>query len=417
MLTADLALSWQRDGEIKPRLLNARDPRWLGAAETLVRLFSERVGRARGELDATLDEYVGAGTNYKVFRGLVKLLLDRSEFSNAVDFEPAEIRRAVFLRARESHPLDGGEGARSRVFAEVGSELRREPAVLAANLYADLAARQRLTKFEEAGAAELIDAYNLAQAQALLYHCVRLRLKVKPQSSDGYRALFGAIKAHRLIHSVRGDAAGGYEIVLDGPASLFHRSQKYGVQMAVFLPDLLACAGWEMRAEIATRRGAAFYELAADRHSLRSPAEGLRGYENPVRGKLLESWARFDTDWTLEPSSEVIDFGGGAFIPDFVLRHPEGQVVHLELLGFWTPEHLSERLRELEAAGLRNFLLAAWEELRGSREPFAREDAHAVVFKRTLDPAAVEWAAEKLVVKESMTPDGKISGGGEANGA
>ena len=143
---------------------------------------------------------------------------------------------------------------------------------------------------------------------------------------------------------------------------------------------------------------------AFELHLRGSPAAGLRGYENPVRENLLESWARFDSDWTIEPSAEVIDFGGGAFIPDFVLRHPEGQVVHLELLGFWTPEHLTERLRELEAAGLRGFLLAAWEELRGSRDPFAREDAHVVVFKRTLDPAAVEWAAEKLVVKESMTP-------------
>jgi predicted nuclease of restriction endonuclease-like RecB superfamily len=410
MLTADLSLSWERDGEIRPRLLGAQDPRWLGAAETLVRIFAEHVGRARGELDRTLDDYVGAGTNYKVFRGLAKLLLDRSEFANSVEFVPSELRRAVFLRARESHPLDGTAEARARIFEDVSRELRQEPGALAAGLYADLEARQKLIAFEEIGAAELIDAYNLAQAQALLYRCVRLRLRVKPQGADGYRALFGAIKAHRLIHAVRGDAAGGYEIQLDGPASLFHRSQKYGVQMAVFLPDLLACAGWEMSAEIATRRGAAFFELSSERHTLRSPAAGLRGYENPVREKLQESWARFETDWTLEPSTEVIDFGGGAFIPDFTLRHPDGQVVHLELLGFWTPEHLTERLRELGQAGLRNFLLAAWEELRGSREPFAREDAHVVVFKRTLEPVAVEWAAEKLVIQEQVAAAAKDDG-------
>jgi hypothetical protein len=51
---------------------------------------------------------------------------------------------------------------------------------------------------------------------------------------------------------------------------------------------------------------------------------------------------------------------------------------------------------------LRNFLLAAWEELRGSREPFVKESANVVVFKRTLDPAAVEWAAEKLIVNEQL---------------
>ncbi len=132
---------------------------------------------------------------------------------------------------------------------------------------------------------------------------------------------------------------------------------------------------------------------------LRVEADELFGgpLDGGLRDKLLESWGRFDSEWTLEPSREVVTIGASAFVPDFALRHPDGQLLHLELLGFWTPDRLAARLGELEAAGLRNFLLAAWEELRGSRDPFAREDPHVVVFKRTLDPAAVEWAAEKLV--------------------
>jgi hypothetical protein len=31
-----------------------------------------------------------------------------------------------------------------------------------------------------------------------------------------------------------------------------------------------------------------------------------------------------------------------------------------------------------------------------------KETANVIVFKRTLDPAAVEWAAEKLVVSERL---------------
>ncbi|HEY9284880.1 MAG TPA: DUF790 family protein [Pyrinomonadaceae bacterium] len=397
MLTADLALSYRRGEEIRPRQLNAADPRWLREAETLVRIFREHVNRPRGRLDAALDEYVGAGTNYRVVRGLVKLLLDRSEFATETAIEPAELRRLVFAKAREAHPLDGGEAARSRVAAEVARELGCPPEAALGSLYADLPARQKLASFDEPDAAELIDRYNLAQAQALLYRSVRMRITVRPQAPDGYRALFGAIKAHRLIHTISGSAEAGYRVELDGPVSLFHRSQKYGVQMAVFLPDLLACAGWSMRAEISTRHEAAFFELDSDRHNLRTRAPEAWSYDAGLRDKLLESWGRFDTEWALEPSREVVAVGASAFIPDFALRHPDGQLLFIELLGFWTPEHLAARLRELEAAGLRNFLLAAWEELRGSRDPFAREDPHVVLFKRTLDPAAVEWAAEKLV--------------------
>jgi len=38
--------------------------------------------------------------------------------------------------------------------------------------------------------------------------------------------------------------------VLDGPASLFSQSQKYGIRMANFLPALPLCDRWEMAATI-----------------------------------------------------------------------------------------------------------------------------------------------------------------------
>ena len=81
-----------------------------------------------------------------------------------------------------------------------------------------------------------------------------MRLWVEPQAPEGFRELFGAIKAYRLIHTVKGNSREGYEVRLDGPVSIFHRSQKYGIQMAVFLPALLLCKGWRMRAEIQAQR-------------------------------------------------------------------------------------------------------------------------------------------------------------------
>jgi predicted nuclease of restriction endonuclease-like RecB superfamily len=402
MLTADLAMSWQRGEEIKPRYLNAADPRWLREAATLVEIFKEHAGRTRGELERAIEEYAGTGTHYRVLRGLTKLLADRCEFATSAAFEPQAARSALFLKARASHPV--GEADRDRIGQEVATEFSCSSEDLLAGLYADLPARQQLIAFEELGERELIEGYNVAQAQALLYRSTGMRLKVKPQGADGFRELFGAIKAHGLIHTVKGNPAKGYEINLDGPASLFHRSQKYGVRMAVFLPDLLACAGWEMRAEIQTRSsGATFFTLASDTHGLRVEDAGWRGSsEKSVREKLEESWAKFDSAWTLEPSREVIDLGESAFVPDFALHHADGEIVYLEVLGFWTPERLSERLREFERARFKNFLLAAWEDLRGSREPFVKETANVVVFKRTLDPAAVEWAAEKLIVSERL---------------
>jgi hypothetical protein len=397
MLTADLALSWQRGAQIKPRYIDAEDADWLDAAAALIELFREHQGCTRAELEAALEEYVGTGTDYKILRGLIKLLLDRTEFSAGVEVVPSDLRRAVFLKARAAHPVTE-ESVRGQVLEEAGAELACAPEVVSANLYADLPKNQRLVEFEEIDARVLLELYNVAQAQALLYRCVRMRLSIEPQSAENYRELFGAIKAYRLIHTIKGSPARGYEIELDGPVSMFHRSQKYGIQMAVFLPALLLCKGWSMRAEIESRySGTSFFEMSSEGHALSSHYLSVTPYENPVREKLSQSWARFESEWKLEASSEIINLGASAFIPDFVLRHEDGRAVYLEILGFWTPPHLKARLQEFAGSGFRDFLLAAWEELRGSREPLVSAPPHTIIFKRTLDPATVELAVNKLI--------------------
>ncbi|HEX5708210.1 MAG TPA: DUF790 family protein [Pyrinomonadaceae bacterium] len=398
MLTADLALSFRRGDQIKPRLLDARDARRLAEAADLIAIFREHAGRARRELDESLQEYVGTGTNYRVLRGMIKLLNDRCEFDAEQEVEPQEIRRALFTAARAAHPVVT-EDARTGVASEAARSLALAPEELLANMYADLPANQRLNAFEEPTPDELIADYNLAQAQALLYRSVEMRLQVEPQSAEGYRELFGAIKAYRLIHTIRGDARSGYEVSLTGPLSMFHRSQKYGVQMAVFLPALLLCAGWRMRAEIEDRRGVAYFELDSRQTILRSNLFGATPYRNPVIEKLSETWARAGCEWTLEAGREVVAVGESAFVPDFVVTHPSGRVVYLEILGFWTPRHVEERLAEFERAGVGNFVVAAWEELRGTREPLARVPANVILFKRSLDPSVVELTINRLIAE------------------
>src|SRR5687767_12009839 len=122
MLTADLALSWQRGGQVKPRYIDAADPDWLRAAQALIELFREHHGCTRAELEAALEEYVGTGTDYKILRGLIKLLLDRTEFAAGTAVVPAELRRATFLKARAAHPVTD-DVARAQVVEAAAGEL------------------------------------------------------------------------------------------------------------------------------------------------------------------------------------------------------------------------------------------------------------------------------------------------------
>jgi predicted nuclease of restriction endonuclease-like RecB superfamily len=404
MLTADLAQSWHRGGRVRPLYIPPDDTDYLQDAAHLIKLFGEHEGRARRELDESLQAYVGTGTDYKIMRGFIKLLMDRCDFETASAKDPVKIRRALFLKARAYHPVTQDETIRLGVIEEAARELSCAPEIMMDGLYADLPENQRLAHFERLTAPQLLDLYNLAQAQALLYRCVEMRLNVESQSSESYRELFGAIKAYRLIHTIRGSSRAGYEVRLDGPVSMFHRSQKYGVQMAVFLPALLLCRDWRMRAEIAPQhqssRGSAFFELDSRQRQLRSHYVGAASLETSVSEKLVDSWGRLESEWQLELSREVIDLGESAFIPDFVLHHADGRRVFLEVLGFWTPDYLKERLEEFAHAGVKNFILAAWDELRGSRDPLTRIPPHTIIFKRSLDAVAVELALGELVSKE-----------------
>jgi predicted nuclease of restriction endonuclease-like RecB superfamily len=396
MLTADLAISFQRGDNVHPRRMEP-DEASLQVAEDLIGIFAEHLHRRRSELDAELNEYVGTGTDYRILRGLIKLLLDACEFETGGAIEPGELRQQLFLKAKEHHPVT--PAIRQQLIAELATELAVEHETIVDGLYADLSENQRLISFEAPAPAGLIAQYNLAQAQALLYRCVEMRLTIAPQDVAGYRRLFAALKRYNLIHTIKGSAATGYLVTVSGPLSLFHRSQKYGVRMAVFLPALLECSGWRLRAEIEGKRGKAFYELSSEQQTL-LPRDAFNCMESANQSetldKFLTAWARLQSEWQASVSTEVIDLGGTAFVPDVVLENANGRRVFVELFGFWTPRYLQDRLAEFERGGFRNFVFLVSEELCGSRELPSSLPPNVVSYKTSPDVRGALAAIETL---------------------
>ena len=400
MLTSDLAISFRRVGKIYPRLINTDNRDYLTDAENLIEIFENFTGEKRGDLESELEEYVGTGTNYRVLRGLIKLLTDRSEFETASVAEPIEIRQKVFLEAGKFQPVLPDSEQRERVLESAAQAFQTEKSVIFAQLYADLPQNQKLILFEKISPEDLLDRYNLAQAQALLYRCVEMQIAVAPSSAANYRSIFGAIKHFGLIHSISGNAENGYEIIITGAASLFHRSQKYGIQMAVFLPALLLCENWKMSAEIDDKKyGNSFYELSSEQTELSSCYFSEPDFENPLYEKLKTDWGKSSTEWKLSVNTEVIDLGKTAFVPDFVLISPEREKVYLDILGFWTPKMLKKRLENFRGTKkFKNFIIAASQELRGTREEETMKNKNVIFFKSVIRPLLLEETAEKILL-------------------
>jgi uncharacterized protein len=397
MLTSDLAINFRRGDKIFPRLIATNDVDYLRDVACLIEIFNEFIGKNRGELERELEEYIGTGTDFRILRGFIKLLDDRCKFATSSVAEPIEIRQKVFLEAKNFQPVFPNSTQRSNVLSNVAESLNTDANTIETNLYADLSAQQKLISFDGITPKDLLDRYNLAQAQALLYKCVEMRIRVESSDKANYRAIFGWIKHFNLIHSVSGNAENGYEITLTGAASLFHRSQKYGIRMSVFLPALLLCSDWKMSAEVTQKHGKnLFYELSSKQDELNSCYFEEIEFENPLLEKLKKDWEKSAATWQLVENKEVLDLGKTAFIPDYVLISPNNEKIYLDVLGFWTPKSLQKRLDEFRSINFSKFIIAASQELRGSREESTITNENVLFFKSTLKPFAVEEIAERL---------------------
>ncbi|MBO0719862.1 MAG: DUF790 family protein, partial [Blastocatellia bacterium] len=72
-------------------------------------------------------------------------------------------------------------------------------------------------------------------------------------------------------------------------------------------------------------------------------------------------------------------------VPDLVFARRGAEPIYLELLGYWTPRSLKERLKEFAQAGFENYAIAASEEMRCSRDAPAQLPPNIIIYKKSLN--------------------------------
>lgn len=393
MLTADLIRTWKKGPYIGPKYLDASDPTYLDLAHKLITLFAEHKGFTRGELDHALRSHLADSPDYLIHRGLCKLLLDQTEFTIAQKsgLDPKLLREKVFLRAVENAPVvlqpDLLHPVTKRDILEaVALELQSDAETVAAELYADLPQNHRVSTFDPPTPAWLLNRYNVALAQGILYKCVRMRLIAYRNLPARYKQLFKFIKFYQLLHAITGDLEHGYEILLDGPVSMFRQSKKYGIQMALFLPALLLCTKWKMEAEIVDGDQPRYFVLVSGQHPLESHYKDATQYDSLLEEKFAKAFAKLKTDWRMERETEIVNLKDTVFIPDFTFRHKEdGRVGLLEIVGFWRADYLQRKLEKLRRSQLNNLIIAVSGTLNVTDDDFRDIPGSVFFFKTAID--------------------------------
>jgi len=328
-------------GRLLPRYLHATDGPWV---EEAIDRVTAAAGKKREEVDQRLALPPRHLESRLAWRALARLLLQIHGFTLEACAPPARLRAALFVAASKAYETDPS-AAPQPIVACVAAELGVTAAALEADLYADRAAERRLKQLEKPLSVEaVIYRYNLALAQGLLLRSELIRLRL----AGNVKAVLREARLRGLLALAEAPPKGeGALLWISGPLSLFAHTTRYGRAMALWYPLLMHVPEWSLRARCQLNRK--LYSWRPDfRDPLRSEHAPPRRFDSKVEERLFRDLRRIAPEWEVLREGDAQQIGRRIISPDFTLVHAErGLRVPVEVIGFWTPDYLRDKLQLL----------------------------------------------------------------------
>jgi len=398
VLTSDQAIIvYERGRAFADRLTRKVHGHYVGHAQRMLAVYRSGVGQTRRELHRSVEGIFAnePDCDTRRIQAFCKLLDDASEFETDPRGAAAKLRLRVFEMAAPFHPLVGQrdqlfENTEAEVKARIAQHVGRPWAEIEAELYADVMDFQKLKAFSGYPDPQaLLSRYNVAQVQACLYRAERMAIT----ATRDFKILLRYAKLARLLHEVRRLGPSAFRIELSGPASVLHETRRYGVNLARFVPALLACQGWTMEALVRTPWGGSARLLLSSRDGLKSHLPPPEEFDSTVEESFAAKFGEEREGWHLAREADIVVEGQTAFVPDFVFRHDDGTEVLFEIVGFWTPEYLASKRETLRRFRSHRILIAVQERVlrEGASIP---EDV--LVYKTALKIEPVMAALERV---------------------
>ncbi|MCU0499729.1 MAG: DUF790 family protein [Anaerolineae bacterium] len=364
MLTGELIRSRLRihDGQLTVKTINPRV--WQTTAAALIAQFEAHRGQTRAAWQEAIETTIGDQTDYRVIRGLAKVLADSGVWTAPTPvIVPSVLRESLFKQGPAFRDRDlFTPHTRADLIAMIATAHQTTPDEIETALYADLPDRVLLTATPIRWTPEdLIARYHLELARGVLYWAGELTITL----SDSFKDFWRYLKLFKLMFEAT-PIDGGYQVRLDGAISPFvHATTRYGRQFAAFLPALFLIDRWTMQAGIQLRgRPPAIYRLdqtaPLQSHFRRAPLYDSR-LERDFAEEFSQKFGDQRDHWTLQRESEVILLGDTVMIPDFTVTHRDGRRALIEIVGYWHPTYLRRKLAKVRAAGRTDLILLIYE--------------------------------------------------------
>jgi len=325
-------------GQVRPKYLTRRDHGWV---EQVLDAVTASVGQPRCEVAARLREGPSFGEHWRAHRALCYLLLRLHGFEVSAPIKPQRLRAALFNAAAAAQ----GSPDRQTIVRDVARQLSVTAEQIEHGLYADLPDARVLKASKEAlDPIALVERYNLALAQSLLWRAETLKIRLSGQ----VKAALRLARLRGLLCLAERDPVSAEAVLrLSGPLALFHHTTKYGRAMAAWLPVLTGGPRWSLEATcIVSRRRLVW--CASFRDPIGTTHAPPQRFDSKLEERLFRDLKHVVPRWQVLREADPVQLGKRIVCPDFTLVDPDkGRRIPVEVVGFWTPEYLRDKLQTL----------------------------------------------------------------------
>jgi uncharacterized protein len=385
-------------GQLVLHYLTERDHPWLRA---LIDEYEGGIGSKQSDLLSRLKEPLTIPAPKAKQRLAVEVLQRLTDTRAKAAVPPREARWTAFTAAAAA------TAPREETLGVAAEQLGVDVESLETALFADL-------RSERAASPSSVDL-----SPERIAHEANLRLvsswmqrarSVRITAWGNTRALVRQARLHGLICNIRRSApiptatvasatgldalpdepAEGIELEISGPMALFRHTLLYGRALSALVPRALRCQRFELRAECETSSSATVATLTVRSGDPLRPGRELPPYDSQLEQRFAKDFRKLARDWDVVREPRPVESLGSLIFPDFELVHRRDphQRWLLEIVGFWTPRYLEEKLRKLRAARLERVLLCIDQE-RSCTEAELPKDAIILRYKRRIDAQAV----------------------------
>jgi predicted nuclease of restriction endonuclease-like RecB superfamily len=307
-------------------------------------------------------------------------------------FDAGKLRAVIALEAQRAR--DMGRFNRADVITATAAMVGISAAETDEHMFSDLPMERRLILPDTIPDPHSLAAKtNLALSQGLL----NVASDVTIELYGGARAVVRQVHLQRLLCTVERVKAEGVRLHISGAFSLFRHTTMYGHALASILTLLSWCERFDLIARCMLRRREVSVHLCAgDPIAHDQPP---RKYDSRIEERFAHEFASASLDWDLVREPEPIETCGTLVFPDFAIVHRRDTSKRflLEIVGFWTPGYLREKLDRLRHLPDTPLVLCINRALNcGSEEMPAH--ARIVWFQKRIEPGDVLAAIERAGV-------------------